>query len=176
MSVLKQNERNPPPACKSHRSEPQQELKQLCELDWGEKDRLCILYLRVAYWPIQFTPLPGHERLQHSHVLFGEIVLSHHVLQRLQVARNHAHRLHLVLALNTEEHDTRAEHQSDGLTQPAEWIVGSEFACGVNTNLEESEQHQQRRHKAVPLEGGGGEGFPEECICDKASSVGSNVG
>lgn len=139
MSVLKQNERNPPPACKWHRSEPQQELKQLCELDWGEKDRLCILYLRVAYWPIQFTPLPGHESLQHSHVLFGEIVLSHHVLQRLQVARNHAHRLHLVLALNTEEHDTRRT--------PIRWFDGESLEW-----IQLRREHQPWGVRAAPAE------------------------
>lgn len=56
-----------------------------------------------------FTPLPGHESLQHGNVLFGEVVLPHHMLQRLQVARDGAHGLHLVLALNTEEHETHTQ-------------------------------------------------------------------
>ena len=34
-------------------------------------------------------PLPGHEGLQHGHALPGEVVLTHHVLQGLQLARDH---------------------------------------------------------------------------------------
>lgn len=53
------------------------------------------------------TPLPGHEGLQHSHVLFGEIVLSNHVFQRLEVTWNNEHRLYLVLTLNSVEDGDR---------------------------------------------------------------------
>lgn len=60
------------------------------------------LYFVPATWWLahSLTPLPGHEGLQHSHALFGEIVLSDHMLQGLEVAGNHNHRLHLVLALS----------------------------------------------------------------------------
>ena len=45
------------------------------------------------------TSLPGHEGLQHGDVLLREVVLTHSVLQGLQVTRHHAHRLHLVFTL-----------------------------------------------------------------------------
>lgn len=59
-----------------------------------------VLYLGAACcFSHSVTSLPGHEGLQHSHTLFGEVILSNNVLQGLQVARHHQHRLHLVLTL-----------------------------------------------------------------------------
>lgn len=57
-----------------------------------------------------FASLPGHESLQHGHVLLGEVVLSHHVFQRLQVTRNHQHRLHLVFALDGAQDERDVNH------------------------------------------------------------------
>lgn len=76
-----------------------QQLQQLCELHF-RGDSEDVLYLPVANCRVVLTALPGHESLQHGHVLLGEVVLSHHVLQCVEVTRNHLHGLHLVLALD----------------------------------------------------------------------------
>lgn len=49
------------------------------------------------------TSLPGHEGLQHSHVLLGEVVLSNNVFQGMEVARDHEQGLDLVLTLSIAE-------------------------------------------------------------------------
>lgn len=54
------------------------------------------------------TPLPGHERLEHRHVLFGEVVLPNNVLQGVEVTRDDDHGLDLVLTLSGAE-DTTAD-------------------------------------------------------------------
>lgn len=63
-----------------------------------------VLYLEAAFWLAHsVTSLPGHEGLQHSHALFGEVVLSNDMLQSLEVAGDHNHRFHLILALKVED-------------------------------------------------------------------------
>lgn len=46
--------------------------------------------------------LPGHEGMQHSHMLPGEIVLLHSVIQGQQMTGYHLHRLYLLLTLPGE--------------------------------------------------------------------------
>lgn len=97
---------NPPPACKHLAVQQRQQLRE--RHLWSEREEeegtggcvFCTCELLTASF--RFTSLPGHESLQSGHVLLGEVVLSHHVLQRLQVTRNHQHWLHLVLALGSE--------------------------------------------------------------------------
>lgn len=74
-----------------------------------------ILYLQdVCWFAHSVTSLPGHEGLQHSHVLFGEVVLLNNVLQTVEVAGNHQHRLHLVLTLSSQEDRTEGWTKKKG--------------------------------------------------------------
>lgn len=57
-----------------------------------------------ATLPPSLMPLPGHEGLQHGDVVLGEVVLTHNVLQGLQMTRYHTYRLHLVLTLEESQH------------------------------------------------------------------------
>lgn len=49
------------------------------------------------------TPLPRHERLEHCHVFFGEVVLPNDVLQGMEMTRDDEHGLDLVLTLSSAE-------------------------------------------------------------------------
>lgn len=161
---------NPPPACNHLAVHQRQQLRE--RHLWSERGGgtggcvFCTCESLTASF--RFTSLPGHESLQSGHVLLGEVVLSHHVLQRLQVTRNYQHGLHLVLALGSETR-TSIKHVTwragFGDTDRANWI--SDEDVRQQTHLDESEQHQQRRDKVVSLEGGRGKGFPEEGICHK---------
>lgn len=88
---------------------PQPSDLTLSSVDWRlflavPHDSRALLFLKAACWLAHsVTPLPGHEGLQHSHALFGEVVLSNNVLQGVEVTGNHQYRLYLVLTLEKSE-------------------------------------------------------------------------
>lgn len=81
-------------------------------------------------------PLPGHESLQHSDVVLGEVVLAHNVLQGLQMTRHHMYRLHLVLTLNETE---RGRHE--GYNNTRQKKTRNFSTNSLNMYLEESQHY-----------------------------------